>query len=818
MKRPHWSALPFSLAEFGLVLAISAITAEPASGQTADVAGTILNVLAPGQFGGLPFNTHTNDQIPLYDGLTPKFDAVTPADLTLFYKAESFGLGGASPERVENPPGRPGLTIQRDRYDVPHISGAARDDVMFGAGWVAAEDRGLLIEVLRGPGRIAALDAPGLDAFSLASSLRRFTPSVETEAFLNKQEALLKRRGRRGARVLGDIHAYVDGINAYNQSVGATTAPWTQADVLATASLIGAVFGRGGGDEAARSEILSALQLRLGSGAGRAVWDDLREQQDPEAPVSIDRSFPYGSTAASSSGNAVIDNGSAPAFRPAAASGHASNALLVSASRSATGHPLFVAGPQVGYFHPEILMEIDIHGGGVDARGATFPGSAPYVLLGRGKDFSWSATSADSDLVDQYVEELCGDDTHYRYRGRCRAMTTFNAGQLEGPTEPVVFRETVHGPVLGYATVQGRRVAISEKRATRGREVLNAFAFADLNDSTVSSARTFLKTMAQIEFTFNWFYADDHDIAMFSSGRLPKRPRGIDSGLPTVGTGRYEWRGFLSPAQHAQVINPPSGAIVNWNNKSARDFGAADNNWGRGSIHRSLLLQHALDRNSTHTLDSVVAAMNRAATQDLRVMEVLPALAAVLDTGPAPTPRAAQILQLLKDWRAAGGSRLDRDLDGKIDDPGAAILDQAWPSITDAVMGPVLGEQLAQLASLMTRDNAPSSQGSAYLDGWYGYVDKDLRTIAGQPVEGAFHTKFCGRGDLTACRSDLWAALDAAGAALETTQGADPTAWRADATHERIRFAPGLLADSMRWTNRSTFQQVVSFTAHRAPR
>ena len=176
------------------------------------------------------------------------------------------------------------------------------------------------------------------------------------------------------------------------------------------------------------------------------------------------------------------------------------------------------------------------------------------------------------------------------------------------------------------------------------------------------------------------------------------------------------------------------------------------------------------------------------------------------------------MLQLLKDWRAAGGSRLDRDLDGKIDDPGAAILDQAWPSITDAVMGPVLGEQLAQLASLMTRDNAPSSQGSAYLDGWYGYVDKDLRTIAGQPVEGAFHTKFCGRGDLTACRSDLWAALDAAGAALETTQGADPTAWRADATHERIRFAPGLLADSMRWTNRSTFQQVVSFTAHRAPR
>ena len=412
----------------------------------------------------------------------------------------------------------------------------------------------------------------------------------------------------------------------------------------------------------------------------------------------------------------------------------------MAASHSATGHPLFVAGPQVGYFHPQVLMEVDLHGGGIDARGVIFPGSAPYVLLGRGKDFAWSATSADSDLVDQYVEELCGDDTHYRYRGRCRAMTTFNAGQLESPTEPVVFQETVHGPVIGYATVQGRRVAISQKRATRGREALNAFAFADLNTNRVSSARTFLRVMARIEFTFNWFYADDRDIAMFSSGRLPKRPRGVDSGLPTVGSGRYEWKGFLSPAEHAQGINPPSGTIVNWNNTPATGFGAADSLWGRGSIHRSLLLQHALDRSPTPTLDAVVAAMNRAATQDLRVMEVLPAIAAVLDSGPAPTPRAAQMLQLLEAWRTAGGSRLDLDLDGKLDDPGAAILDQAWPRITDAVMGPVLGNQLPQLAHLMTRDNAPSPQGSAYLDGWYGYADKDLRMLTGQPVEGAFQT------------------------------------------------------------------------------
>ena len=50
----------------------------------------------------------------------------------------------------------------------------------------------------------------------------------------------------------------------------------------------------------------------------------------------------------------------------------------------------------------------------------------------------------------------------------------------------------------------------------------------------------------------------------------------------------------------------------------------------------------------------------------------------------------------------------------------------------------------------------------------------------------------------------------------QATQGADPVAgWRPDATKERIRFAPGILQDTMRWTNRPTFQQVLSFGSHR---
>jgi acyl-homoserine lactone acylase PvdQ len=792
--------------------------------QARDFAGQALNVLPPGQAGSFSITLNSLDQIPMYDGLTPKFGSVRQRDLGRYFKSEKFGLQDGRPQRTERP-GRGGLRILRDGWGVPHVYARNRPDLMFGSGWVAAEDRGTLMEVLRGPAGIAALDVPGLDAISLAVSLRRFDPSKQTERFVSRQISLLRTHGGKGARVIADVQAYVEGINAYNRQAGRGTRPWTSNDVISVAALIGAVFGKGGGDEARRAELLSALQQRLGAARGELVWSDLREVKDPEAPVSIDRPFPYGRVLRQRPGNALIDNGSLSPTASKTASNpfpvRASNALLVSARRSANGHPLFVAGPQVGYFYPELLMEIDLHGGGIDARGATFPGASPYVLLGRGQDFAWSATSAESDVIDQFVETLCGNDTTYSYRGRCVPMRTFRAGVLQAGggegRKTLTFRETVHGPVIGYATVGGRRVAISQRRSTRGRELLNALAFADLNANRVHSAASFVRTMSQVEFTFNWFYADDRDIAMYSSGRLPLRDPGVDPGLPTIGTGRYEWRGFLPARRHPHEINPRSGVIVNWNNKPAPSFAASDSNWSYGSIHRSQLLESALAERRDHSLTSVVAAMNRAATQDLRAAKVLRSVAAILETGPAPNQRAARMLKLLRDWRTRGASRLDRALDGKIDHPGAAIMDAAWPRIADTVLSPVLGPQLGDLADLMQRDESARSLGSSYGEGWYGYVDKDLRRLRGLRVRGPFTTRFCGNGVLAACRASLWAALDAAGAELAAAQGANPNAWRADANRERIVFEPGLLGpkNKMRWTNRPTFQQVVYFRGHR---
>ena len=805
------------LAALGATLvAASAVALAPGGAQTrTDYAASAWTILPPGENGSLTSDRSTRDQARLYDALTPRFGTVTAQDIRRMFKPAPLGAPPARGDKRERP--RPGVQITRDAFGVAHVTGRTEADVAFGAGWVTAADRRLLLQLIRGPARVAALDVPGLDPLALALSGKSFVPSAEAEAFLSNQLDAVRSQRTVGPKILALINAYAAGINGYYRAKGIPSTPFTANDVVASAALIAARFGTNGGQEAQNAMFLDALQERFGAADARRVFADLREANNAEAPVSVPGSFPQQMPpAAATAGSVVLDDGSFTGA-PLAAPAFGSNALLVAAKRSQTGRPLFVAGPQVGYFFPGFFAEMELAGAGFAVRGAVFPG-VPLVLVGRGPDFAWSASSSQADNLDLFVETLCDDDLHFLYRGQCEPMRRFFVGTLKAqgqPDQQITYYETTHGPVIGYATVGGRRVAISVQRSTRGRELLSTRAFYDLNRGQVKSATDFLQTMNAVEFSFNWFYADDRDIAMFSSGRLPIRAAGTDPALPTIGNGDYDWRGFVPFTGHARGINPPSGAILNWNNRPAANVGASDSNFAYGSVHRNDLLRAAVAGRKKHTLATLTGAMNKAATQDLRAARVWPVIRAVLQTGSAPSARAEAAAGLVDDWRVSGSSRLDRDLDGKVDDPGAAVLDAAWPKLVDAVMSPVLGPLLDRLVALHGRSDDAGPGGSSYISGWYGYVDKDLRTLLGREVRGPYSRRYCGAGVLASCREALWAALDAAAAVLEKSQGLAPSAWRADATAERIRFTSGVLPDTMRWTNRPTFQQLMSFSGHR---
>jgi acyl-homoserine lactone acylase PvdQ len=766
-------------------------------------------ILAPGNYGGLPFTENSTDQLPLYSGLTPFRDNITPATINDYYLPEDFKPIGDS---FEEETGREGTTIIYDAWGIPHVTGETREDLAFGAGWVTARDRGLLLTVGVGPAYAAVADIPNVDAFSLVTSGQSFEPSAATEALVTKQRKLMvKEYGEKGREIIRDARAYAAGVNAYRAAHGIDEEPATVNDIFAATAFIGSIFGAGGGGEAANSNLLADLQGQLGTKQGHAAWEDVMLLDDEEAPTTINRRFDYGPlTGGKVKGSVTIDAGSIQSTDPtvsptqaaaAPARRQASNWLLTSPSRSATGNSLAVMGPQLGYFYPEIVEQMDLKGPGIKSQGISVPGLAMYTLIGRTQDYAWSLTSAGHDVRDVYAEKLCEPDgsaptresTHYLYNGECRPFQGFDAGLLNG--DPVVYDRSVHGPVFAMATVDGKPYAMTRKRSTFGRDALNLVALHDMTEGKAKTPQDFWKVANEFGFTFNWGYVSREHTAYFSSGRLPERAEGLDRGLPTLGTGKYEWQGFLDRREHPHAVGGKNGLLLNWNNRSAPGFMHGDDE-PYGSVQRvELFDQWPMKPRITDN----VGVMNRAATEDVR-SPVWPVVSQVLrGSGPAPSARDAQVVALLDDWVSRDAPRLDANLDGVYDEAGPTIMDGLWRPIATAVMEARLGPEATE--ALNDVRNLGSLSGESY-------VDKDLRRLLGQTVRDPYNLSYCGRGNLAQCRASLWTAVHSAADELEAQFGsADPASWRGEA--DTSGFEPGLLATRFPTTNRPTFQQVL---------
>src|SRR5690349_21172387 len=279
-----------------VALAAAAVVVFPATAQASDFAATARNIIPSGQYGGYPVPAGADQQAQMYDALTPLFNQVTDADLQTKFKSEGFGVGPDGPGTAEPTP-RAGVTIIRDKYNVPHITGVTRDDVTWAMGWITQEDRGLLLAQGRNPARLAAIDAPNIDAFGVLTSLKTYTPTKQVDQMILRNGlAALKSAGADGKALLHDVDVYVDGLNARRLADKSSPVPYTRVDVFAFNALAGQIFGQGGGDEARRSELLSSMRAKLGKTKANQAFNDVTEFNDPSSPTTISKKFSYGKT------------------------------------------------------------------------------------------------------------------------------------------------------------------------------------------------------------------------------------------------------------------------------------------------------------------------------------------------------------------------------------------------------------------------------------------------------------------------------------------------------------------------------------------
>ncbi|HWC34726.1 MAG TPA: penicillin acylase family protein [Mycobacteriales bacterium] len=895
--------------------------------------GRAMSILPPGENGSVTAAQiagfeltkarapHSQDQLGKYENLLYGYPTLTDASLGKYYDDESFGVRPADVLRTEAPSSSQfpagEVKIVRDAYDVPHIYGATDEAAAFGAGYAQAEDRLFLMDVLRhyGAGQLSEFIGPSCADEQMDHDELLLAPYTPAQA-QTQIDRLPKEYGHEGQLAKDMLTSYVAGVNAwiakaqldptlldgdYAATVGPPQ-PWTPADVVDVAGLIGGIFGKGGGAEVANAALYKYLRQHLGAAAGARAFTEFREQNDPGAQTTVvDKRFPYeivkhpnpkltalpDSSTLTGGPTDTTPNCNLTAVNPTALATiaslqdmpkHMSNALVVDAKETKAHHPIAVFGPQVSYFAPQILSEEEISAPDYHAEGASFPGTG-LVELGRGADYAWSATSAGSDLIDQRVEQVCkpgggapsATGAYYRYRGKCVAMKheTFTETAFTKPAglgAPVTINHDIyltrHGVVQGWTAVHGKPVAVVDQRSTYNHDVDSVTGFLRWGDpKQTRSVKTWRKGAAEIQYTFNWFYVDDKHTAYFVSGRDPIRAKGADPNLPTWGTGKAEWRGFLSPARHVHETDPKQGFFVSWNNKPAPGFSAADDQYGYGPTYRSQMLVHQLQHQIriTHhklTRADVVKAMETAASQDLDGLTVLPQLLAY-ERGQQEPSGVRRMLSVLAGWRSSGAHRRRAHAGaGQYADHAAvAIMDELEPELIEAVYDKLLGGggiggqsstggattsgySILPMQFVNTPNSGDAHLGSAYDAGWEGYMQKTLQQLRGlhplDPFTSVITSKWCGGGP-----ADCHRAIDAVLLHVyRTLQGENGTAkvarWRVNSEliadraatgkpgetlplYDAISFRPlGVVTQPLiDWQNRPTFQQVIQFPAHR---
>ena len=768
------------------------------------------------------------DQLAQYSGISRTIDGLTLARLDDGWKRSSFRLPTQDAGTTQTP--RLGVTIVRDPvHFVPRVYGAARSDTMWGAGYVTAQDRLFLMDVLRHTAKASTVELLGASA--AAADAEQITRQDISPAELQAQfDALPQTAGPEGAAGRQDVIDYVAGINAYIDearndptklpaeypALGLTPQRWEVTDSLATAVLLISQFTSNGGGELANAELRQAFEKRFGPKDAERQFALFRQRRDPKAVTITDQRFPRdepGRVDPASVGmpdaGSVVDRNPVtegpgataraaskrqplPAWAKTLAKGlqlphHASNALLVDGAHSKDGRPLAAMGPQVSYFTPEIFTEYELHGPGFDASGVAFPGAAPYVLIGHGKDFAWTGTTPNGDTVDTFAEKLCNPDgsapsfasESYEYKGECRPflardqrMTTPVAPSSPEPPETITLRalRSVHGTVFSYGRVGGAPVAYTEAHRTAGVESRSLIAFKQLGEGKATDGASFQKVMRNYTGEENWFYVGQKDIAWIRSGLVPRHAQGTDPDFPIMGTGQWDWAGDLPPEANPNALNPETGFLASWNNKENPGDPAPPATWSFGPVHRQQMLVRKYRaelklQGGKISLAGMGRISVRAATTDLRGQEIVAYLGRLMGT--PEDPATAQALETLKAWAKAGSQRRDTDGDDVLDDSRAlALMDAWWPVLVRRIFEPKLGDEL--IDEIVAKVNPFASKFE--FDGWYGYVQKDLRTVLGRPVRAWPKTAYCGGGGLVFCRKLLTDSL----AEVNAKVGPDP--------------------------------------------
>ncbi|MBM3971205.1 MAG: penicillin acylase family protein [Planctomycetes bacterium] len=453
------------------------------------------------------------------------------------------------------------VTIERDRWGIPHIFADNHRDLFFGFGYAMAQDRLFQMDYLRrkGLGRLAEVLGPEgipLDLTARTVGLNRI--ANEEWARLPQETRLLQQ-------------AFADGVNAWIKLCGEQIAIefdlldyrpelWSPIDSLAIESEFRwYLTGR------FPVIVMPELAKRV-LGDGPLYREFLLGEADEEAVVPPEAyqhlKQRLGQRPLESVGQATGDP-----------EGTGSNNWVVAGRHCKAGMPMVASDPHIAIEAVSCWYEAHLCGGDFNVAGMAYVGM-PAIMFGRNERVAWGITNNICSLRDLYQERVDSEHPNcFQFDGAWEpAREVVETIRIRGE-EPIsrTIRFSRNGPVVdeilpppGNTTGP---VTLKWLGAFQGGWLT---ALLGMNRAqTVAEFREALRPWHVP--TFNLVIADvAGHIAVHCAGRIPQRKTG-ERGYRAGWEPDQQWTGLLPFESMPHAVDPSRGWLASANNRLAED-------------------------------------------------------------------------------------------------------------------------------------------------------------------------------------------------------------------------------------------------------
>ncbi len=461
------------------------------------------------------------------------------------------------------------IEVYRDSFAIPYINADNDEDVAFALGYLHAQERLFIMDLIRraGEGRLAEI---------LGEKALPFDKMFRTVGI---KRTILENYDKYDSQVIKILRSYSNGVNQYIEEnkgkysiefdvLGYQPEKWKPLHSLIIIRMMGWELNLSWWVDFTYAE----LTEKFNKDKLLEILPDITESNLEKIPSSKNLS--------SLADNFLRTNLAFRNLMGWRGTQVGSNNWAANSDKSLSGKPIIANDPHLAFSAPGKWYAVVINSKHWKAAGVTLPG-VPGIVIGKNENLSWALTNLMNDDADYYYEKLDSSRQNYFLDGRWQPLEIIkDTIKIKNRKEEIIeIRKTHRGPIISdnhpfsFIYNEGNK----KYSAISMRWLGNSFSDEMLAFLKINKSKNFSEFRDAVSYFAlpgqNFLYADVHgNIGYVMGAKIPVRSQTASTIIADGTNSANDWKGFVSKDEMAVVFNPAENFFATANNNLFPNF------------------------------------------------------------------------------------------------------------------------------------------------------------------------------------------------------------------------------------------------------